>query len=59
MQKEIKLATIIVTVKRRRKHSLLPGWEYGTAISAAPCRDITPKDEAVVNSMAESIRKAL
>ncbi len=32
MKKEIKLATITVTVKRRRKHSLLPGWEYGTEI---------------------------
>ena len=59
MKKEIKIATITVTVLRRKKHSLLPGWEYGTEISAAPCHDITPKDEAVVNSMAESIRKSL
>ena len=57
--REIKIATITVTVLRRKKHSLMPGWEYGTTISAAPCHDITPKDEAVVNSMAESIRKAL
>ena len=57
--REIKIATITATVKRRRKHSLLPGWEYGTEISAAPCHDITPKDEAVVNSMADDIRKAL
>lgn len=59
MQKEIKIATITVAIKRRRKHSLLPGWEYGTEISAAPCHDLTPKDQAVVNSMAEFIRKAL
>ena len=59
MNREIKIATITVTIMRRKKHNLLPGWEYGTTISAAPCHDITPKDEAVVNSMAESIRKAL
>ena len=59
MKKEIKIATITITVKRRRKHSLLPGWEYGTEISAAPCRDITPKDQAVVQEMYDKVRKAL
>lgn len=59
MQKEIKLATITVTIKRRRKHSILPGWEYGTEIVARALRNLLPKDEAVVNSMADDIRKAL
>lgn len=57
--REIKIATITVTIKRRRKHSLLPGWEYGTEIVARALRNLLPKDEAVVNSMADDIRKAL
>ena len=59
MNREIKIATITVTVKRRRKHSLLPGWEYGTEIVGRALRNLSPKDEAVVNSMADDIRKAL
>ena len=59
MQKEIKIATITVTVLRRKKHSLLPGWEYGTNFTVHPTDVITPKDEKVVSSMFDSVRKAL
>ena len=59
MQKEIKIATITVTVLRRKKHTLLPGWEYGTNFAVQPTDVITPKDEKVVSSMFDSVRKAL
>lgn len=57
--REIKIATITVTVLRRKKHSLLPGWEYGTNFTVHPTDVITPKDEKVVSSMFDSVRKAL
>lgn len=59
MNREIKIATITVTVLRRKKHSLLPGWEYGTNITAQSTDVITPKDRVVVEQMFEKIRKAL
>ena len=31
--REIKIATITITVMRLKKHSLMPGWEYGTHTS--------------------------
>ena len=57
--REIKIATITITVARRKPFSLLPSWEYGTHIEVSPIHDITPKDQAVVQSMFDSVRKAL
>lgn len=60
MQKEVKVATIIITVKRRLRPYLLPGWQYGTQIEAKPIRsDLTPKDRAVVEQIAADVRKAI
>ena len=57
--REIKIATITITVMRRKKHSLVPGWEYGTHTSVGHERDLTPKDERIVGEMFDSVRKAL
>lgn len=57
--REIKIATITVTVLRRKKHCLLPGWEYGTNFTVQPTDVITPKDEPIVEQMFETVRKAL
>ena len=61
MQKEIQVAKITITVSRRRKSCLLPGWEYGTHIEAESIRgaDITPKDESVTVSIMSDVRKAI
>ena len=60
MKKEIKVATITITVKRRPRPYLLPGWQYGTHIEAKPLRaDLTPKDQAVVEQIAADVRKAI
>ena len=61
MQKEVKVAKITITVSRRRKSRLLPGWEYGIHIEAKSLRgaDITPKDESVTSSIMSDVRKAL
>ncbi len=57
--REIKIATITVTILRRKKHTLLPGWEYGTNFTVQPTDVITSKDELVVAEMFGKIRKAL
>ena len=57
--REIKIATITVTVLRRKKHSLLPGWECGTNFTVQPTDVITPKDEPIVEQMFDKVRKAL
>ena len=57
--REIKIATITVTVLRRKKHSLLPGWEYGTNFTVQPTDVITPKDVPIVEQMFDKVRKAL
>lgn len=57
--REIKIATITVTVLRRKKHSLLPGWEYGTNFQGVPTDAMRPQDEPICEQMFEKIRKAL
>ena len=57
--REIKIATITVTIMRRKKHNLLPGWEYGTSFSVQPADVLTPKDSVVVSEMFDKARKAL
>lgn len=57
--REIKIATITITVMRRKKHSLMPGWEYGTNFVVQPTDVITPKDERIVGEMFDKVRKAL
>lgn len=57
--REIKIATITVTIMRRKKHNLLPGWEYGTNFQGVPTDAIRPQDERVVIEIFEKVRKAL
>lgn len=59
--KLIEVAKITITVSRRRKHQLLPGWEYGTQITAESSRgeNLTPKDRRTVEEMCVRVRKAL
>ena len=57
--REIKIATITITVMRRKKHSLMPGWEYGTNVTVQPTDVITPKDMRIVGEMFDKVRKAL
>lgn len=60
-KQEIKIATITVTVYKRRKHNLLPGWEYGTRIEAKSERgdSINPKEVSLTEGIAARIRKVI
>lgn len=57
--REIKIATITITVMRRKKHSLMPGWEYGTNVTVQPTDVITPKDERIVGEIVNKVGKAI
>ena len=57
--REIKIATITVTIMRRKKHNLLPGWEYGTNFQGVPTEAIRPQDKPTVIEIFEKVCKAL
>ena len=60
MKKEIELAKITITVKRRRRPYLIPGWQYGTSVDTKPCRSgLTTKDQAIVAQVEHDVRKAI
>ena len=60
MKNEIELDKIKITIKRRRRHYLMPGWQYGTSVDTKSCRSgLTPKDQAIVAQIEHDVRKAI
>ena len=59
MKNEIKVATIIITVKRSPRLSLIPGWNYGTTMDVTLADGATPNDRIVLRHFCDEVRKSL
>ena len=56
---EIKVATIVITVKRSPRLSLIPGWNYGSTMDITLADGITPQDREVMNHYCDDITFAV
>ena len=56
---EIKVATIIITVMRSPRLTLIPGWNYGTAMDVTLADGVTQKDRVVINHLCDDFRKSI